>query len=69
MTMSGDVQEDNALQDALRRAGLRVTPQRMMVLAALAAGEGHMTADEIFDLVRREYPSSAARRSIARAGW
>lgn len=54
--MSGDVQEDNALQDALRRAGLRVTPQRMMVLAALAAGEGHMTADEIFDLVRREYP-------------
>ncbi|MDI3341857.1 MAG: Fur family transcriptional regulator [Sphaerobacter sp.] len=54
--MTGDTQEVRELQDMLRRAGLRVTPQRMMVLAALAAGEGHLTADEIFDLVRREYP-------------
>lgn len=44
------------LQDVLKRAGQRLTPQRMMVLSVLAGQDGHMTAEEILDLVRREYP-------------
>lgn len=53
MAGAGDIQE---LQETLRRAGQRLTPQRMMVLAALAEGEGHLTAEEIYELVRRGYP-------------
>ncbi len=51
--MGSDVRE---LQAALKRAGQRLTPQRMMVLSVLAEQGGHMTAEEIFDLVRLEYP-------------
>lgn len=36
----------------LRRQGVRITPQREMILDALAHGKGHMTAEEIFDQVR-----------------
>lgn len=44
------------LQEALRRSGQRLTPQRMMVLAALAERDGHVTAETILDLVRPDYP-------------
>lgn len=40
----------------LRRAGQRVTPQRLMVMAALREAEGHATAAEIFGRVREAYP-------------
>jgi Fur family ferric uptake transcriptional regulator len=36
----------------LRRQGVRITPQREMILDALAHGKGHMTAEEIFEQVR-----------------
>jgi Fur family ferric uptake transcriptional regulator len=51
--MSSDIQ---ALQEVLRRSGQRLTPQRMMVLAALAEQDGHITAETILELVRPEYP-------------
>lgn len=40
----------------LRQAGCRPTPQRLLVLQALAAGD-HVTAEEILDAVRSGYPS------------
>jgi Fur family ferric uptake transcriptional regulator len=40
----------------LRQKGQRPTPQRMMILSVLAAGEGHQTAEAIYEHVRREYP-------------
>jgi len=40
----------------LRGAGCRPTPQRLMVLRALGPG-GHVTAEEVLALVRREFPA------------
>ena len=37
--------------ERLRHHGLRVTPQRLIVLEALAAHSGHITADEILQWV------------------
>jgi Fur family transcriptional regulator, ferric uptake regulator len=37
---------------ALRQRGVRITPQREMILDALAHGDGHMTAEVIFDQVK-----------------
>ena len=42
--------------DTLRETGYRLTPQRMMVLSALAEHPGHIGADEIFREVHRLYP-------------
>jgi len=48
--------EANILVERLRAAGLRVTPQRRAVWAAVRAKRGHLTADEIYELARRELP-------------
>jgi Fur family ferric uptake transcriptional regulator len=40
----------------LRRAGQKVTPQRLMVLTALRHHHGHATAAEIYQQVRATYP-------------
>jgi Fur family transcriptional regulator, ferric uptake regulator len=37
---------------ALRQQGVRITPQREMILDALAHSSGHMTAEEIYDQVK-----------------
>lgn len=50
-----DLRDDLALQ--LRGQGLRVTPQRLAVLAALHASPGHLSAEEVYEEVRREMPS------------
>lgn len=41
---------------ALKEAGHRLTPQRLMVLSALRRSVGHVTAQEILDQVRASYP-------------
>jgi Fur family ferric uptake transcriptional regulator len=41
----------------LRRLRLRVTPQRLLVMEALAAGQGHMTADEIMRWAAERSPA------------
>jgi Fur family ferric uptake transcriptional regulator len=51
--MTSDIDE---LQDVLRRSGQRLTPQRMMVLSALAQQGGHVTAETILEMVRPDYP-------------
>lgn len=38
--------------DQLRESGFRLTPQRAMVLDVIYHGDGHLTADEVFERVR-----------------
>lgn len=40
-----------------RHQGLRVTPQRLLVMEALATNGGHMTADEIMRWTSERYPA------------
>jgi len=40
----------------LREAGHKATPQRLMILSALRHADGHLTAGEIFEQVRQDYP-------------
>lgn len=50
-------QEKNYMEERLRTAGLRVTPQRRAVWAAFRGGErGHLTADEVYEFARHELP-------------
>ena len=43
--------------ERLRHQGLRVTPQRLIVLEALAAHSGHISADEILQWAAARYPA------------
>lgn len=40
----------------LRETGHKATPQRLMILSALRHADGHLTANEIFEQVRMDYP-------------
>lgn len=40
----------------LKEYGYRLTPQRLMVVDAVHAIDRHMSAEEIFDRVRKRYP-------------
>lgn len=40
-------------------AGFRMTPQRMAILAEVQNAERHLTAAEIYERVRRKYPTIA----------
>ena len=42
---------------ALRRLGLRITPQRLLILQALEGRDAHLTAEDIFSQVRARYPN------------
>ena len=42
--------------DALQQIGYRLTPQRMMILEAIADSGGHLSAEEIHETVRTAYP-------------
>lgn len=48
---------NNIVEQRIREAGLRLTPQRRVVLSAFD-GE-HLSAGEVYDRVRRELPSLA----------
>lgn len=44
-------------KDMLKEKGLKVTNQRVMVLKTLSSSPGvHLTTEEIYDLVKSEYP-------------
>jgi Fur family ferric uptake transcriptional regulator len=45
------------LPSVLRSHGLRATPQRLAVLAALQAAPDHPSAEEVFEEVREKMPS------------
>ncbi len=42
--------------NALREAGHKMTPQRMLILTSLRHAPGHLTAADIFDRVKQSYP-------------
>jgi len=42
--------------EALQEIGYRLTPQRMMILEAIADSGGHISAEEIHEQVRVAYP-------------
>ena len=42
---------------ALRRLGLRITPQRLLILQALEGKDAHLTAEDVFSQVRARYPN------------
>jgi Fur family ferric uptake transcriptional regulator len=42
--------------EALQQIGYRLTPQRMMILDAIADSGGHVSAEEIHERVRAAYP-------------
>jgi Fur family ferric uptake transcriptional regulator len=41
---------------SLREVGCRLTPQRMMILAAMRQSAGHITAEAIHERVKEQYP-------------
>ena len=45
------------LIDMLRHKGLRVTPQREMILIAFSEGHSHMTAEQILEKVHQHSPT------------
>jgi Fur family transcriptional regulator, ferric uptake regulator len=48
--------EAGNLRATLRRAGQRITPQRLLVLSILAEHGGHITAEEILEKAQAIYP-------------
>jgi Fur family ferric uptake transcriptional regulator len=40
----------------LRRAEMKLTPQRLMVLTALRHADGHVTASKVYEQVKASYP-------------
>ena len=42
--------------DMVKAQGLRLTPQRLIILSAVAEGEGHMNVDEVYRRAREAYP-------------
>jgi len=42
--------------EALQQIGYRLTPQRMMILDAIASSDGHTGAEEIHEAARAAYP-------------
>jgi Fur family peroxide stress response transcriptional regulator len=52
-------QEGNRIVAASARGTYRNTTQRAIILAEVEQAEGHLTAGEIFERVRRRYPTIA----------
>ncbi|MGL4649907.1 MAG: Fur family transcriptional regulator [Caldilineaceae bacterium] len=48
--------DPHALVARLRARGIRVTPQRAMILQAIETLPGHMTAEEVYSAVQRHSP-------------
>ena len=44
--------DNKSMVQAIKERGIRVTPQRAIIMQAIEALSGHVTADEIFDKVQ-----------------
>jgi Fe2+ or Zn2+ uptake regulation protein len=42
--------------ETLRAMGLRLTPQRMLILSIVASGNSHMDVDQVFQRAKESYP-------------
>ncbi|HEY1017342.1 MAG TPA: Fur family transcriptional regulator [Herpetosiphonaceae bacterium] len=47
---------EQELVQALRRRGLRLTPQRLAILAIIRSSSGHVTAEAIYRQVQQRFP-------------
>jgi Fur family ferric uptake transcriptional regulator len=56
MHMGGTMTHHHEVVEALQQIGYRLTPQRMMILEAIADSGGHISAEEILESVRSAYP-------------
>jgi Fur family ferric uptake transcriptional regulator len=56
MTLGESSAHQREFTDHLRRLGVRVTPQRLLVLEALTTQSGHLTADEVMRWTAQRYP-------------
>ncbi|MBE9500925.1 MAG: transcriptional repressor [Chloroflexi bacterium] len=54
--MKGRAKRAKEASDVLRELGYRLTPQRMLILAAVQASDSHISAEEIYSQVRAQYP-------------
>jgi Fur family ferric uptake transcriptional regulator len=46
----------NELKTKLRERGLRMTPQRQLILDVVASMEGHVSVDQVYQRVVRSFP-------------
>jgi Fur family ferric uptake transcriptional regulator len=51
------IEVHNHIIDELRQKGLRMTPQRMMIVAAIENSTNHISAEEIYAQVTEKYPN------------
>ena len=72
--MKREREQVKSMLAGVRHAGLKLTPQRMAIVQALAADETHPTAQDIFDRLRPKLPTMSFATvyntldALARAG-
>jgi Fur family transcriptional regulator, peroxide stress response regulator len=49
----------NQMTESLKQQGLRLTPQRLAVLKALVSGNHHLTAEQIYEQMRVDFPTTS----------
>ena len=47
------------MTSTLKEAGLRLTPQRLAVLKILAESKGHPSAEQVYEQVRKDFPTTS----------
>ena len=64
------VEPTTAYLDSLRPAGSKRSGKRDLIVNVFLRQEGHLTADDLYDLIRGKIRKSAAPPSTARcSGW
>jgi Fur family peroxide stress response transcriptional regulator len=72
--MRGDTERTSAMLRDLKRAGLKLTPQRMAIVRLFAEDDSHPTAQDMFERLRPSFPSMSFATvyntldTLARAG-
>ncbi len=59
MTVSEMQRRMNRMTQCLRDQGLRMTPQRLAVLKVLVGNPTHQSAEEIYEQVRKDFPTTS----------
>lgn len=55
--MDAELRSAVELAEALKRAGLKLTPQRLAILECLAGDGTHPTAQELYERLRERFPT------------
>jgi Fe2+ or Zn2+ uptake regulation protein len=72
--MRAESERSNAMLRDLKRAGLKMTPQRVAIVRQFAEDESHPTAQDLFERLRPSFPSMSFATvyntidALARAG-